>query len=399
MLARIGKTGFWTLDVSLDGLGSVILDCHDSTEGLSDVWRTLQAQGTSSAYQRLEWVSGWVDLLASTHGLTPRIVVGRDATGVPLFLFPLGHRVSGGIRRLEWLADSHSNFHMGLFSAACLKKLTDDTFRILIKTITDRMGDVDVLHLSCQPADWAGWQNPFAGLASYPSSNPAFALDLHGGFEAALKRINGSKRRKKFRWQMNQIGGRERVRLIRATDPTQIDRVLTTAFAQIADRFADMGVRNVFQDESVRRFFVDLALSSREEGEPAFTSYALEIDGKIRATLFGGSSCGYFSASFISFADDEFTRISPGELLNYLIMEDCASRGIAQFDFGRGHERYKLSWCDTTIEMFDTVLPLTHRGHAYAAVARTVTSAKRAVRNNAQVWAIAKRIRKRLNRT
>ena len=110
----------------------------------------------------------------------------------------------------------------------------------------------------------------------------------------------------------------------------------------------------------------------------------------------GGIHQGQFSGCFISLANDEYSHISPGEMLIHLIIRDCVDRGLEVFDLGRGEERYKSSWCDTTITMFETNKALSSWGIGFAAYERGKLAIKRAIRNNETLWNIAKKIRARL---
>ena len=159
----------------------------------------------------------------------------------------------------------------------------------------------------------------------------------------------------------------------------------------------DLGfIWNRFEDVGIDPFVRQTAVSSLDTPNPQLMVYGLEIDGKLRATLAGGIHQGQFSGCFISLADDDYSHISPGELIIHLVTRDCTERGIKVFDLGRGEERFKSSWCDTTITMFETNSALTYWGVGFAAYERAKLTVKRAIRSNQTLWNLAKKARARL---
>ena len=127
--------------------------------------------------------------------------------------------------------------------------------------------------------------------------------------------------------------------------------------------------------------------------EPILKLFALKIDGKYRAICGGGVMNKHFSAYFISFADDELAHISPGEMLIYMLVEKLANSGFKSMDMGGGKERFKQSWCPDTIEMFDSVLPLSKLSICYVWPYRRLLDLRRRLRQHAFAWQQYKRLR------
>ncbi|MEE9314826.1 MAG: GNAT family N-acetyltransferase [Rhizobiaceae bacterium] len=375
-----------------NGLGAIDIQIYDELEPLKETWKNLESNGVCSLYQRFEWMQGWTTRVAGPARIKPRLVLG-SVGGTPLFIFPLGLRKRGPFTVVSWLGDSHTNFHMGLSSKEFLRMITPADMRKLIDHIITSFGRVDILELCCQPVVWEQRTNPFTYLKWQESHNHGFALKLEDSFKATLDRKNGSRKRKKYRWQRNKleaIGG-AKLRLAESRD--EVNEFLDVAFQQMGRRFNKSGIWNRFQDEGVASFMRELAIVSLQNEEPALQIYGLEIDGKLRATFAGGVRGKQFSGCFISLANDEYSYISPGEMIIYLVIEDCVHRGFEFFDLGRGEERYKTSWCDSTIAMFETNVAFTKFGVSYALYERAKLSLKRLVRNNKTLWKIAKKIR------
>ncbi|MEP1206028.1 MAG: GNAT family N-acetyltransferase [Rhizobiaceae bacterium] len=355
----------------------------------------MESDGVGSLYQRLDWVEPWTQNVAGPALIEPKLVLGKSADH-PIFILPLGLRKRGPFTVATWLGDSHSNFHMGLFAKSFIQNARRQDVRDIMDCAIKLMGSVDVLEMCCQPVVWQGFTNPFTYLDWQESHNHAYALDLSEGFEAAIDRKNGARKRKKHRWQQNKLRPVGGPRLLIASSEEEVDAILDTAFQQMAARFDRAGIWNRFEDDGVENFIHRVAKSALGDDEPQLLLYGLEIDGKLRATLAGGINKGQFSGAFISLADDEYSNISPGELIIHLVIRDCCERGLHTFDLGRGEERYKSSWCDTTITMFETNKAISRWGIGFAIYERSKLSIKRLVRNNQTTWNFAKKVRARL---
>ncbi|MEL6947071.1 MAG: GNAT family N-acetyltransferase [Pseudomonadota bacterium] len=372
---------------------------YEDAELLHSQWLELEAEAACSIYQRYDWIAQWTAHVGVKAKIRPVFFVGRLGRDTQ-FIMPMGLHKRGPFHVLSWLGDSHTNFHMGLYAPSFLAKVKPDEFKRLIEALTtslaSSLGRVDVLELCCQPISWQGHTNPFTYLPRQASHNHGFALDLRPSFDEALKRKNGSRKRKKLRWQTNQLKPHGGFTVARAETPSEVDAALDAAFGQMALRFDRAGIWNRFNDPGVEVFMRTLAKASLGSDEPPMVVYSLNIDGGIRATFAGGHLGDQFSGFFISYADDRFSHISPGELIIHQVIKDCAESGTNMFDFGRGQERYKTSWCDVTIPMFDTCIALSRFGLLFTAYDTLKLLAKRSVRNNARLWNLAKSVRRRL---
>lgn len=381
--------------LDLEATGTIDVAVYGDVTGLRAEWDDIAARSPSSLYQTFEWVETWSRHAGRGAKMSPRIVVGRKR-GKVLFLLPLSTYRRGIYRMVSYLADTHSNFCMGLFDTDLIPRLTIADMKALVAKLSELLAPVDVLEFCCQPVGWNETTNPFALLRWQQSHNMGYALSLEGGFEAALNRRNGARKRKKFRWQTNRLkavgGGHLRV----ASTPQEVDRFMDRAMELTAKRFNKAGIWNTFENDGVVPFFRELATSSLAMKDPALLIYGLEIEGKLRAVFAGGIRNGQFHGCFTAIADDEYASVSPGEMLIYLVIEDCVKRGLHTFDLGRGEERYKTSWCDQRVAMFETTIAVKRTAIGYAVYERVKLSTKRVMRSNRTLWNGCKRLRARL---
>ncbi len=83
-------------------------------------WRALEAgHSLSTPYQRYDFLNFWQRHIGTAAGMTPFIVVGFNAVGSPLFLWPFGRRMLAGMRVVEFLGGKHANFNMGAVAERC----------------------------------------------------------------------------------------------------------------------------------------------------------------------------------------------------------------------------------------------------------------------------------------
>ncbi len=347
-------------------------------------WRSLEAENTSTVYQRLDFARIALSTLERERKSRPFIVTGR-LEGRPAFLLPLV--VTGGIYpSVRWIGGSHVNFNMGLYSREFLALITPQDFADILKKIGALSGNALTIRLCCQPRSWNGFANPMSTLPHQQSANPAFLMQLSGGFEALLKRGNAKRKKKKFRQQCREADAAGGYRLIVANDPPAATRLLDAFFRQKGERFRKSGIHNVFSATGAREMLMTLALSSLGADEPVLRLHGLEIGGKIRAVFGGGVKERHLSGYFSSIADDDLSDISPGEMLLYLLAEHYCSLAMDSMDLGSGDERYKRSWCDEKQELFDVIVPTGVMGIPVAGIEKIGYRLRRAIRQSPAAW-------------
>jgi CelD/BcsL family acetyltransferase involved in cellulose biosynthesis len=176
-----------------------------------------------------------------------------------------------------------------------------------------------------------------------------------------------------------------------------VDAILSAFFAQKRERFRGTGIPNPFEDGATQRFLRAACLAGLDEGRPAVELHALAIGERVLAA-FGGAvdqtrCCGMFT-SFDP--DPEVARSSPGELLMLDVIRHQCRQGRRVFDLGVGEARYKNSLCDEVEALVDAMLPVTARGHLYAAALAGCLRLKRTVKRTPWLWQLFTQLRGRL---
>jgi len=361
-------------------------------------WRALEAgHSLGTPYQRYDFLNLWQRHIGTAAGVTPFIVVGFNAAGSPLFLWPFGRRMLAGLRVVEFLGGKHANFNMGLWRRDVLAGIGADDLRAVLARLTGR---ADLLRLTNQPLTWAGTTNPFALLPHQRSANYGFSGALIPDFDALLRAHTNSATRKKMRKKERALASYGAVSFVQAHDPDEMRRMLDVFFKQKSARMRVLGITDAFAPPGVRRFIEAAATERLAGGAPLIEIYALSV-GDIVVAIYGGIvGGGRFCAMFNSIIQDRYAAESPGEQLLVRLVQHCCERGLDCFDLGIGEANYKTLFCNDAEPLFDCHLPLSAGGHLLGTALAAAGATKRSIKGHAALWSLvraARRLRARLS--
>lgn len=342
----------------------------------------------SSPSQSAAWISAWA------AKVDPDLVVATLAVdGRPQLALALEVVRYGPFRVARFPGGRHANGNFPLLSISA--GTTPAAIGAMVAAIAAARPDIDLLALERLANAIEGTTNPLLALPHAPSPNLALAVDLDGGFEALLGRSSGKRKRKKHRSQTRKFEAAGGFRLITAATPQDCDRLLSEFFAMKRDRFAKMGVADVFAEPSVKAFFHHLFVEALGAERPDFVLDALEVDGRLRAVT-GSSRCGRrLICEFGAIREDDLAGTSPGDFLFFENIQRACNDGYSVYDFSVGDEPYKRLWCDIETRQFDALVSLTAKGRLLALALRTANRAKAWVKNNRTLWALVRKLRKR----
>lgn len=369
------------------------MDIHRDLSSVEAVWREFETSAGTSPHQSFDWCRSWV---AATGGDV--LVVDIRRNGKTVCLLPLEVSRVAGARIARFIAAPFSNINFGLFPAGdgggpLLSPA------LLRTAIAEKAPEVDIAVFGRMPLRWRGRLNPLAGLASVPSHNHAFQVTLDGGFDAVLERINGKKRRKKFRATARQLEAVGGYRFVTPGPGAEALELLETFFVQKERRFARQGKLNIFAAEPVRDFFRQLVLQPDRNGVAPLRLSALRF-GNGRTGAIAGQTVanGHVICQFCSLDETAAEQFSVGEFLFFHMIRKACDEGQTIFDFGIGDERYKRSWCDVETVQYDFYLPLTMRGNIACGVLKGTVAAKRRIKADPRLERLARGMQRLLHR-
>lgn len=357
-----------------------------------ELYRQDSAASRFMPAQSPEWVSAW-----ARHSLHETLIVRLSDSDGHLMSLPLELAAQGRFRVARFIGDRHANGNFPLTDRRTDGRIGSVQLRALLESIHQQRPDIDLLSLERQLHACGGVPNPLLSWPHSESPNLSLAVDLDGGFDAVLSRASGKRKRKQHRSQARKLeaaGGFER-RMARTPDET--DAMLEAFFAMKAERFARMGIQNVFAPAPVQAAFHTLFSEATAGKHPKFVLHGLEVAGRLRAVTGSSLTDDRIICEFSSISEDELTEISPGRFLFFENIQEACEQGLKVYDFSVGDEYYKRLWCDLETTQFDNFIPLTRKGRAMALTRSAIAGGKRIVISDPRLWAMAKAMRKRLS--
>ncbi|GJD72987.1 GNAT family N-acetyltransferase [Methylobacterium goesingense] len=375
--------------------GGFSAEVFDDLASVEALWRGMEADAAvmGTPYQRFDWVSAFA---AARPGADLQIVVLRDAGGRPRVLLPLVVAREGGVRVARVVGCKHANYHMPLFASREAAAMRPEDLIEHLRVFGCGAG-IDVFALSHQPRFWDGAANPLGARAERAASD-AYGLILGPDPESTVKRVFSGDARKKLRSKEKKlVEAFGPVACRRAGTAEEVRHYLSAFYEQKAQRFAAMGVANPYADPLIRAFLArGTALEPGTDPAIEVTALVATRTDRVFAVFAGAVDGQRYSGMMTSFdADPLVSRSSPGDILLHHLIADQTARGRRAFDLGVGEARYKASICDETIELGETTIPVTLRGHLFALRAVGTARLKRRIKRDPRLMALARRLRRR----
>ena len=351
-------------------------------------WRELSPEKRGSFYQSERFVLSWFEIFGARRKATPFFVVARDDDGTPLAVLPLALFRLGPLRVAQFPGEKHSNYNLGLFRAGA-EPSAEDLRRLLRAAARSAPAGPHLYRLLNLPLIWKRAANPLTRLDHRPAANLARAANLPEDGGAFLAGQLSADARKKLRKKEKRLAALGALRYFRAACGQEKAKVLDAFFAHKAGR----PEFRLAQDEidAVRAFYGALA-----EGEGGAELHALAVGDRIVAALGAGANGGRLQGMFISYdPDPEIAKSSPGEILLAHVVRDACARKFSAFDLGIGEARYKADFCDEVEHLADALYAPTLFGRLALPVFALAASAKRLVKRNPKLLALAEKFRLR----
>ena len=371
------------------GTATFRLELLDQFAAAEPLWRHIAAeQPLATPYQRFEWISHWFGKVGLPAGISPLAVAGIDGHGAPLFIIPLVLEHQRGCTIARFCGGSHSNLNMAIWRRDVAASMTAPQVIGLLGDVA-RARAIDLFALLAQPPLWEGVRNPFATLPRWRSPDDvygdAFASD-GSPFVPRLPNIMRKKARK-----LAKLDG---YRYLMAATPHDVDRILAAFRMQKAARFAQQGIRNVFDDPGAMDFIRAASRDGLAESHPVIELHALEACGEILAVTGAVADNNRLSVMFNSITDTDHARLSPGIILMAEMIAACQRRGVPSFDLGAGHAPYKDYFCCGAEQRFDCFIPFSARGRLLGAAYEAADVLRRSLKTSPALMSALRTIRR-----
>jgi CelD/BcsL family acetyltransferase involved in cellulose biosynthesis len=368
------------------------IDIADSLEAAEGPWRALMRQDCfGTAYQDFDLCALWFQHVGAPAGFKPFIVIGRDAAGSPVFVWPLVRKTIAGCQVASFFCGRHANFGTTLWRKDIAAGIAQPNLQAILQRMAE--SGVDALSLHNQPTQLQGIANPLLLLPHRPAPDKSYSLSLDGSADEILARRYNADTRRKLRRKERHLAELPGYRYVRVTAPDLADRCVSDFLKQKAARLAARGIANAFDEPGMDAFLRAACREGLAEGSPLVEIHALTCDAEILAVFAGIHDRHCFSTMFNSYTLSGHARMSPGLTLLLKLVDDCARRGFETLNLGVGAAEYKSALCESVEQPFDSFIGLTARGKAFALATQAMRTVKSTIKNNPQLWNLVNKAR------
>lgn len=372
------------------------VDICRSMRDAETAWRSFEsADVAATPYQSFELLDAWHSTVGESEGLTPLIAIAYDRDNRPLALLPLVVSRENGAQVARFMGGKHPTFNMPIWQRSFVTDITQAEIGVLTDAIRNS-GGIDVLAFTQQPLTWRGIANPFAHLASQPSTNACPRMKMKAGSKPE-DRVSTSTRRR-LRNKERKLQSLPGYRYSVATTDDDINRLLDQFFIVKPQRMALSKLPNVFADDATKAFIRTACLSKFPNGNRAIELHALECNDEMISVFACVADGERFSTMFNTYTISENARYSPGLILLREMIDHYGERGYTSYDFGVGSDEYKMTFCKEDEPIVDSFIPLTARGRLAALGMSSMTHAKRLVKQNPALMQMAQMLRNAIHR-
>lgn len=358
----------------------------DRSKALSYVARFADDMITTG-YQSKTFLNAWL----SNSTTTPFFLIfkARDHGDVLLPLEIMPNNIAA------YCGESHANGNFPVGKREDILALAGITLDEIAQELRKVDGAPDALFLERQHGEWEGIKNPFVFANSQTSPNVALSLRLDGGFAGVQERHHGKRKRKRQRNHLRKLEMLGPVRFVDQVPCKDVEAVLSSFYEMKAARFKELGMCDVFADQSVRDMFAKIFKDSCASDAPTHVLQVVYCNNEPASIIGCTQHNGRFSVEFGTFAD-KFADCGPGDLLFYNSIETACKSGFDIYDFGIGDEFYKRRWCEIETWHRETHIPVSNRGKLKTTLRVIRGRLVKAIKTNDYLWSKVKIVRKHI---
>nr|WP_249729880.1 GNAT family N-acetyltransferase [Chelatococcus sp. YT9] len=262
--------------------------------------------------------------------------------------------------------------------------------RAAFDLVRREIGRLDLVNLKNLPPSWFERQNPLLVLPHWRASDDLYSLAIDDSTFARRIRAKRRANIERGRRRLNELFGPIAIR--RATTPAELAAIHAAFLSQRGQRFARMGIDNVFAREEVVSFFLEASRQSFGTERPALCFHALYAGEQIVATACGTFCGSHYSMYINSTAPGPAAKYSLTAILMQELLRELVACGVTSIDMGVGDFPYKLEWTDP-VPLFDSVVGTSPLGHMLAPLVMAKGMVKRLVKRNDHLWSIVSQVR------
>ncbi len=349
---------------------------------VAPIWRKAEAVADLFVYQRFDWLEDWFRLVGAAAALRPCLVLVEDDRQEPLMLLPLAIERRLLWKALTWMGAEFFDYHAPVLMPGARGKLDEIGIDKVWEAIVSKLHGLDYADFERQPGFIGGQSNPLTQLHALPYTKSAHHTELVDDWPSYYASKRGRRTRHNDRRKRKKLEKEGQLEFIVARSADQIDTLIPAMMQQKSAYARAIGKPNLLEQSGYEEFLRDKALQGLDDG--SIVVCGLSLNGEILATQWGAIHQRRLYSIVASYADGEFSKLSPGDILLHELISWCFDQKIAVFDFTYGDEPYKRAWCEHHAQLYRSLFPLS----AWGWIMTSATRSKLAIRNRARnlVW-------------
>lgn len=367
-------------------------------EDVKEIWLALEQSCPVSIYQKYDWVQSWcMHLLGdekNQSAVKPFFVTislqgaSAESDKQTLAILPFCIKRKKGVKFLSWLGDEHFNYQGGLFDERFLAELTEHDFRTLWKRINSVLPYYRFIWFNNQSIMSNGIMSPFRWLNQQTSPNSGHQLVYkYHDWDVLLAELRSKSTRKRMRNEESRLAREGQLTWKRVDAPHDIEFYLDILFQQRQDRFQQLGVAVEDDIAAYKKFYLNLLHVSAHQEQAMLYLKVIELDNQVLATMLLGENGNKTYLLINSMTSTHYSKWSPGDFLIRLTLQAGCQNKTDLIDFGLSEDsNYKTAWCNTKLDMFETIKGRDVLGHVCAFVIRSRSNLKRKIKQTPTLW-------------
>jgi CelD/BcsL family acetyltransferase involved in cellulose biosynthesis len=372
---------------------------HHDLQALRDEWIAFENVADCTVFQTFEWLAAYQLHVGERQGETPCVAVVRGANNAIVSIVPLAVRRTGLVSELTFLGSDLCDYNAPLLTPGFIKMVGRQAFvavwrDILAQIQSNPLSHFDIVRLEKMPSAIGVQENPLVVyLTNTLNPSGSWATSLAGSWDAFYAAKRSSATRSRDRSKRKRLEDARAISFKTLDRASDVAQTLDVLMAQKAQAFSARGIRNIFQLPGYADFYRAIAT------DPRFSRIvhvsALDAGDEPVAVNLGLTFRNRYYYVLSSYTGGPLAKFGPGAIHLHELMRYAIARGMTDFDFTIGDERYKRDWCDGVQPLYDHVSTATLRGALAATGLRAMRRVKRAIKQNKTLWAFYTALRSR----
>jgi len=332
---------------------------NEFNDKLNHLWKNLESNSNSPAFQSYAWQRYWYDQVGKTSCNIVACIAVCSKQGRLQVIFPFCIQRVMGARVLEFLGGKDADYQAPLVDS----KMTSALFKEIWSEVLKVLPPYDVINFINIPKVIETNTNFLLENVSASATGFAYSSSLPDTFVDYSSRLSKSmlKDNKRMMRRLSEMG---ELKFSVIDAPQEFDHVLETMMAQKIERYELSNSRNIFLDKSIKAFYTNIGILYRR-GLSIHLS-TLSLDQEILATHLGLHYGGRFYYLMPTFNHDKkWRKFSLGRIHLEKLVDWAIENQMNTFDFTIGAEAYKNIWCDSEMPLYRHFKVRSLRGIGY----------------------------------